>query len=184
MVRISTRPFLHLLPKLVGAKFDYPFYARVTQVDQTNVSFRGLEGGDGTVSREITNRCRVTAREVNPSGHLSHLRRPVALKIEGQVHFGQIRVVDGDRVTVVSDGDRFSTSTAHTSLVPHIVALLLEHVKFPCEVWSDNEILVIQSTILDRVTGRNDEASSNDIAKIFEGLISHESCPSPAQRCD
>ncbi|KAE8979214.1 hypothetical protein PR003_g25824 [Phytophthora rubi] len=183
MVRLTTRSFLHLLPELVGADFDHPFYARVTRAGQTDVSFRSLEGGDGMVSREVAIQCSVTAREVNASGELSPLRRPVSLKVDGQVHFGQVIAVEGDHVTVISAEERFVTTTAHISLVLPIVALLLEHVTFPCDVWSDDEIVDLQSVLLDRVIGRDGEVASREIDKVFEGLMSQESRPASTQLC-
>ncbi|KAE8895260.1 hypothetical protein PF003_g20749 [Phytophthora fragariae] len=183
MVRLTTRSFLHLLPELVGADFDHPFYARVTRVGQTDVSFRSLECGDGMASREVAIQCSVTAREVNASGELSPLRRPVSLKVDGQVHFGQVIAVEGDHVTVISAEERFVTTTAHISLVPPIVALLLEHVTFPCDVWSDGKIVDLQSVLLDRVIGRDGEVASREIDKVFEGLMSQESRPASTQLC-
>ncbi|OWY98259.1 hypothetical protein PHMEG_00031011 [Phytophthora megakarya] len=72
-----------------------------------------------------------------------------------QVHYGQVIEVAGTAVTVATAGEQISTTTEHISPVSPIVALLLEHVKFPCDDWSSDEIEGIQVAIVDRVLGRN-----------------------------
>jgi hypothetical protein len=139
MVRLSSRSFLHLLPELVEADFDQPFYARVLRVEQDEVTFRSLEGGEGTINRDVAAEHVVTSSEVNKAGRRSYLRRPVSVKLANAVHYGQVVAVDGDEVSVQSDGHLFSAPTGSTSLVAPVVALTLQHIQFNCDDWSLSE---------------------------------------------
>jgi hypothetical protein len=183
MVRLSSRSFLHLLPELVEADFDQPFYARVLRVEQDEVTFRSLEGGEGTINRDVAAEHVVTSSEVNKAGRRSYLRRPVSVKLANAVHYGQVVAVDGDEVSVQSDGHLFSAPTGSTSLVAPVVALTLQHIQFNCDDWSLSELATIEKTILDRVLGREGERSSNKIPEICEGLLLEESFPAPTKMC-
>ncbi|ETL82082.1 hypothetical protein L917_17691, partial [Phytophthora nicotianae] len=97
MVRLTSLSFLHVLPELVVGNFDHPFYAQVTELNRDEVTFQSLEGGEGTLPRNVAAARVVTTKEVTQSGQLSYLRRPVAVTEAGQVHFGQVVQVDGDQ---------------------------------------------------------------------------------------
>ncbi|OWZ00174.1 hypothetical protein PHMEG_00028701 [Phytophthora megakarya] len=148
MVRLASRSFLHLLPEVAGPTFDYPFYAQVLRVNDDNVTFRSLDGGDGVIPRSIALRHVVPARAVHAAGELSLLRRPVTVAVEGFIHYGQVTTFEENRMTVDSNGRQFAVSSSQASSVPPIVALLLQHAEFSTDERSTDDLEEIQTTIM------------------------------------
>ncbi|KAE8896215.1 hypothetical protein PF007_g19652 [Phytophthora fragariae] len=183
MVRLSTRSFLHLTPELVEGDYDQPFYAKVVRMDADVVVFRSLEGGEGRLQREVAAEHTVSAGEVNRSGRISLLRRPVSVHVTQQVQYGQVESVDGERLTIRSDGEQFEASTGDVSKVAPIIALLLEHIQFNCDKWSSTEIEAVETSILSRVLGQDGLAGSNDISTVLDGLMTNESIPVKMKTC-
>ncbi|KAE8910458.1 hypothetical protein PF010_g17481 [Phytophthora fragariae] len=183
MVRLSTRSFLHLTPELVEGDYDQPVYAKVVRMDADVVVFRSLEGGEGRLQREVAAEQTVSAGEVNRSGRISLLRRPVSVHVTQQVQYGQVVSVDGERLTIRSDGERFVASTGDVSKVAPIIALLLEHIQFNCDEWSSTEIEAVETSILSRVLGQDGIAGSNDISTVLDGLMTNESFPVKTKTC-
>lgn len=91
--------------------------------------------------------------------------------------------VVGDRVTVNSDGQQIVAEVTQVSLVATIVALLLQHVEFNCDDWNDTEIDGIQTSILDRVLGRNDVPTTRSIPELLDGPLAEEGYPVSSNTC-
>ncbi|KAG2914488.1 hypothetical protein PC117_g18295 [Phytophthora cactorum] len=53
MVRLNSRSLLRLTPELVNIEVNLPFYARVREICQDNVTLRGFEGEEGNVDRGV-----------------------------------------------------------------------------------------------------------------------------------
>ncbi|ETP35274.1 hypothetical protein F442_16501 [Phytophthora nicotianae P10297] len=183
MVRLTSRSFLHVLPELVVGNFDHPFYAQVTELNRGEVTFQSLEGGEGTLPRNVAAARVVTTKEVTQSGQLSYLRRPVAVTEAGQVHFGQVVQVDGDQVVVRSGGLEFVAPMGSASLVAPIIAIILQHVRFNLGEWTESEIEDTGSTILNRILGRSGYSGANSLPDVFESTMAEEAWPIASQVC-
>ncbi|OWZ21059.1 hypothetical protein PHMEG_0004444 [Phytophthora megakarya] len=90
MVQLASRSFLHLMAEVAGPTFDYPFYTQELRVNDDIVTFRSLDDGDSVIPRSIALRHVVPARAVHAAGELSLLLRPVAMEVEGYIHYGQV----------------------------------------------------------------------------------------------
>ncbi|ETP07197.1 hypothetical protein F441_16485, partial [Phytophthora nicotianae CJ01A1] len=183
MVRLTSRSFLHVLPELVVGNFDHPFYAQVTELNRDEVTFQSLEGGEGTLPRNVAAARVVTTKEVTQSGQLSYLRRPVAVTEAGQVHFGQVVQVDGDQVVVRSGGLEFVAPMGSASLVAPIIAIILQHVRFNLDEWTESEIEDTGSTILNRILGRSGYSGTNLLPDVLESTMAEEAWPIASQVC-
>ncbi|OWZ07045.1 LOW QUALITY PROTEIN: hypothetical protein PHMEG_00020615 [Phytophthora megakarya] len=181
MVRLSMRSLLHLLPEQVGPDFEHPFYANVTRLDGDEVTFCSLEGGSGSVSRDVAAECILTASEVYAAGQLSFLRRSVSMKVNDRVSYGQVVSVIGGEIKICSGGNELVSRADDISAVPPVVALLVERMEFQCSY--DEDIENLQIALLGRELGNNGEATTNNIAAIFDGLMRPECFPSPDQLC-
>ncbi|OWZ06643.1 hypothetical protein PHMEG_00021077 [Phytophthora megakarya] len=159
MARLSLRPYPNLLPEQVGGEFDHPFYARVVGWTKKKCSLKGK------ILRNVAAEFVVTAREVNTTGQLSFLRRPVSVKVNNKISYGQVVAVDRERITIISAGGEIFTTVS--DIAPR----------------SNGEIADIQTGILDRVLGRNGETATNDIMAVLDGLMSSDSFPLPGQLC-
>ncbi|POM66214.1 Hypothetical protein PHPALM_17964 [Phytophthora palmivora] len=157
MVRLAARSFLHMLPEEVDEGFDHPFYAQVVRINNSIVTFRSLEGGEGVVSRNVAVQHVVSSREVRQTGELSLLRRSVAVDVD-------VRMAS------------FVAATHQASPVPPIVALLLQHVLFNLNDWSHDNLKGLQVTIMNRVLGRSGETASNAIEDPKRPFQQHQGC--------
>ncbi|KAG2787635.1 hypothetical protein JG687_00007392 [Phytophthora cactorum] len=124
MVRLNSRSLLRLTPELVNIEVNLPFYARVREICQDNVTLRGFEGEEGNVDRGVAENLVVRATEVNRSGKSSFLRRPVFVTIAEQVHYGQVAGVSDDELTIQSGGHQFVAQMLAVSVVAPVVAVL------------------------------------------------------------
>jgi hypothetical protein len=183
MVRLSSRSYLHLTPEVAGGDFDQPFYAKVVQLDAEQVSFRSLQGGEGLVPRQVAGEHAVMASEVNKAGKQSLLRRAVSVKITDQVHYGQVIAVEGDRITIASDGNRFDAEMRSVAVVAPVVALLLEHVRFSCDEWSPSDISSLEESILKRLLGEGGGRGSKNIGMLLGELLDVDFHPSADKEC-
>ncbi|EGZ28362.1 hypothetical protein PHYSODRAFT_322033 [Phytophthora sojae] len=183
MVRLPSPSFLHLVPEAVEGDFSHPFYAKVMSIDHGAVTFRSLEGGEGYLPRSAAAEFVVTANEVSEAGQLSFLRRPVSAQVAEQVHFGQIMAVGGNQLTIICAGDEIMAAMDFMSLVPPIVAFLLQQVQCHLEEWTAGGIQDVETAILDRALGRNGHAGSKSLTVVLEGLMAEECYPTPTQMC-
>ncbi|EGZ05513.1 hypothetical protein PHYSODRAFT_342329 [Phytophthora sojae] len=126
MVRLTSRPFLHLTPEVVEFEAEHPIYAKVLQLDSEEVTFRSLEGGEGKLDRAVAEDHVVRASEVSQAGQISLLRRPVSVSLAGEAQYGQVTSVDQSSVTIRSGGHEFVAAAAAVSVVPPVILLLLE----------------------------------------------------------
>lgn len=83
------------------------------------------------------------------------MRRAVAVKGSDHVYYGQVVEAEGDQLSILSDGQRFTAEWKAVSVVAPIVALLLEHIQFDSDEWSAREIEAVENTVQDRVLGRD-----------------------------
>ncbi|ETI30307.1 hypothetical protein F443_22575 [Phytophthora nicotianae P1569] len=183
MVRLTSLSFLHVLPELVVGNFDHPIYAQVTELNRDEVTFQSLEGGEGTLPRNVAAARVVTTKEVTQSGQLSYLRPPVAVTGAGQVHFGQVVQVDGDQIVVRSGGLEFVATMGSASLVAPIIAIILQHIRFNLDEWTESEIEHTGSTILNRILGRSGYSGTNSLPDVLEGTMAEEAWPIASQVC-
>jgi hypothetical protein len=183
MVRLISRSFLHLTPEVVQFEAELPFYAKVLHLAADEVTFRSLEGVEGTIDRGNAEKRVVLASEVTHSGRVSLLRRPVSVKLEGEVHYGQVVAVDNNQRSVRSGDRQLSTVTSAVSVAPPVVALLLEDAAFQSDEWSASDLAIVEQIILRRVLGRDGEATSNDVSIILDGVTSEESHPEGNKEC-
>ncbi|ETI54046.1 hypothetical protein F443_03090 [Phytophthora nicotianae P1569] len=100
MVRFTSRSCLHLTPELIDGEYTQPFYAQVAP--------------KGRISRDVASEHVVSAGEVKASGRRSLLRCPVSAIIGEQVHYGQVIKVDGDNLTIRSEGEELVAGLADT----------------------------------------------------------------------
>ncbi|KAL3661121.1 hypothetical protein V7S43_013730 [Phytophthora oleae] len=112
MVRLITHSYLHLAPEDVEEEFQYPFYAWVVRIDQEQVNYRCMQRGEGSVTRETAVRRGVAALEVRKSGNVSLLRRPVCVKTTSHFIHGQVIAIEGENMTVESDGLRVTSAVS------------------------------------------------------------------------
>lgn len=75
------------------------------------------------MANDVTLSYLVTAGEMHMAGPISFLRRAVAIMTGDRVHFGRVRVVDYDELTINYDGEQIIASVDEVSTVPPIVAL-------------------------------------------------------------
>jgi hypothetical protein len=182
-MRLTSRSFLHLTPEVVQFEAELPFYAKVLHLAADEVTFRSLEGVEGTIDRGIAEERVVLASEVTHSGRVSLLRRPVSVKLEGEVHYGPVVAVDNNQLSVRSGDRQLSTVTSAVSVVPPVVALLLEDAAFQSDEWSASDLAIVEQTILRRALGRDGEVASNDVSIILDGVTSEESHPVGNKEC-
>ncbi|KAE9001213.1 hypothetical protein PF011_g13850 [Phytophthora fragariae] len=183
MVRLTSRSFLHLTPEVVQFEAELPFYAKVLQLGSEEVMFHSLEGGEGKVDRRVAEDRVVLAREVTRSGRTSLLRRPVSVKLNAEVHYGQLVAIKNDRLTVQFGDQQLRAVASAVSVVSPVVALLLEDIEFRSGDWSSSDLEVLEQAILSRVLGHGGETASDEVSSILDGLMSEESHPVGSKMC-
>ncbi|KAH7487765.1 uncharacterized protein KRP23_1728 [Phytophthora ramorum] len=183
MVRLTARSYLHLTPEVVDGNVDQPFYAKVLRLEPIWVTLLSLEGGEGRVLRSVAETHVTTASDVNKAGRVSLLRRAVSVTSADQVHYGQVIAVDGDTVTVASDGHQFGVRASSVEVVAPVIALLLEHVQFNSDEWSPSDIKAIEESILKQVLGEDGDVGSNNIATVLGDLLEDDNLPSATKTC-
>ncbi|KAL4114150.1 hypothetical protein PRIC2_014830 [Phytophthora ramorum] len=147
------------------------------------VTLLSLEGGDGRVLRSVSKTHVTTASDVNKAERVSLLRRAVSVTSADQVHDGQVIAVDGDTVTVSSDGHQFGVMASSVEVVAPVIALLLEHVQFNSDEWSPSDIKAIEESILKQVLGEDGDVGSNSIPTVLGDLLEEDSLSSATKTC-
>ncbi|ETK77561.1 hypothetical protein L915_16188 [Phytophthora nicotianae] len=69
------------------------------------------------------------------------------------------------------------------SLVAPIIAIILQHVRFNLDEWTESEIEDTGSTILNRILGRSGYSGTNLLPDVLESTMAEEAWPIASQEC-
>ncbi|KAL3656165.1 hypothetical protein V7S43_012531 [Phytophthora oleae] len=179
---LTSCSYLLVTSDVIGMGWDYPIYCRVVKMGPRIIKIEGLHDAAGhtwLIKRSSAAQCTVTTKEARTKSPGPLLRQAVMVEHAGALHYDQVMEVDGNQATVQLLDESVVTPTDHIAIVAPVVALILEAVSFETSEWNIDELVEMQHTILDRISGASSLDGSNEISVILEDLIDVAYYPNP-----